>query len=141
MRLVINLLFAHDMPNAYADLHGDFMTNNNSSSSTNKLLIVAIVLILLCVIGFHLYSFIFGLALGMGAAAWGISVATIALFAIAALLFFILPGILIILISLFALGWVVLAIILFPFLFPLIMPVFIILVCIAFITRRKKSQP
>lgn len=116
------------------------MTNNNSSGSIKQVLVAAVTLILICIIGYYIFSLFTGFALGMAAAAWGITVATIALFTIAVLLFFILPGILIILVSLFALGWLILAIILFPFLFPLIMPIFIILICIAYIIRRKRSN-
>jgi len=108
-----------------------------ANDASKKVLIVAIILILISVIGFHLLLPLLGIAIIMSGAAWGIIVATITLFAIATLLFFILPGILIILLSLFALGWVVLAIILFPFLFPLVVPVFIILLCIAYISKRK----
>lgn len=112
-----------------------------SKNHTKKILLFAIILILICVIGSQLILPILGIAMVMTGVAWGIIIATITLFAIAALLFFILPGILTILLSLFALGWVVLSIILFPFLFPLIIPVFIILVVIAYLTRRKKNDP
>src|SRR5258708_2909341 len=97
----------------------------NTPQSTHKVLIFAIALILICVIGFHLLLPVLGIAIVMSGAAWGVIVATITLFAIAALLFFIIPGILIILLSLFAFGWVILSIVLFPFLFPLVLPVFI----------------
>lgn len=106
---------------------------------TNKVLLLAIILILLCVVGFHLLLPLLGIAIIMSGAAWGIIVATVTIFTIVALLFFILPGILIALLSLFALGWVILAIVLFPFLFPLVLPVFIILLFIAYISRRNRQ--
>lgn len=109
----------------------------NGNSTTQKILLIAIILILLSVIGFHLLLPLLGIAIIMSGAAWGVIVATIALFAIAALLFFIIPGILVLLLSLFAFGWVIIAIVLFPFLFPLILPVFIILLFVAYMTRKK----
>ena len=112
------------------------MTQNH----TKKLLVLAIILILICVIGSQILLPLFGIAIIMTGVAWGIVVATITLFAIGALLFFILPGILTILLSLFALGWAILAIVLFPFLFPLITPVFIILVFIAYFSRRNQDR-
>ncbi len=105
--------------------------------TTHRLLIAAIVLILLCVICFYTLLPILGIAVIMSGAAWGIVIATITLFAIACLLFFFIPGILIILLSFFAFGWVILAIALFPFLFPLVLPVFIILLFIAYMSRRR----
>lgn len=102
-----------------------------------KLLVTAIVLILLCVVGYYVLLPLLGIAVIMSAAAWGMVLATIALFTIAALLFFIIPGILIILLSLFSFGWLILAIVLFPFLFPIIIPVFIILLVIALVSRKR----
>ncbi len=104
--------------------------------TTHRLLIAAIVLILLCVVCFYTLLPILGIAVIMSGAAWGIVIATITLFAIACLLFFFIPGILIILLSFFAFGWVILAIALFPFVFPLVLPVFIILLFIAYMSRR-----
>ena len=114
-----------------------------SKTKKNKFLLSAIVLILICVVGFHLLLPFLGIAIAMTGAAWGIIVATIAFFSITALLFFMLPVLVIILLSFFAFGWAILAIALFPFLFPLIMPVFIILLFIAYIssaTRRKNQR-
>lgn len=111
------------------------------NNKTSKALIVAIALILLCVVGFHLLLPLLGIAIVMSGAAWGIIVATITLFAIAGMLFFIIPGILIALLSLFAFGWVILAIVLFPFVFPLVMPIFIILLFIAYMTHGKRNPP
>lgn len=113
----------------------------NGNKCNHKALIVAIALILLCVIGFHLLLPLLGIAFVLTGAMWGVIVATITLFAIAALLFFILPGILILLLSLFALGWVIFSIIFFPLLFPLVMPVFIILLFIAYTARRNRKLP
>lgn len=104
-----------------------------------KLLLAAIILILLCVIGFYTLLPLLGIAIVMSGAAWGMSIATITLFAIACLLFFFIPGILIVLLSIFAFGWVVLSIALFPFLFVLVLPVFIILLFIAYMSNRVKK--
>jgi hypothetical protein len=113
---------------------------DNNSTSIRRPLILAIVLILVCVIGFHIFLLFSGITIGIiGGAAWGIIVATISLFAIAGILFFVIPGILILLLSLFALGWVILSVVLFPILFPLVAPIFIILLFIAYASRRRRS--
>lgn len=117
------------------------MTIEEKPVHIRKALTVAIILILLSVVGFYLLLPFLGIAIIMSTGAWGIVVATIALFSIAVLLFFIIPGLLIILISLFAFGWAILSILLFPFLFPLVTPVFILLLFIAyFIGRGKRRQ-
>ncbi len=110
-------------------------------NSTHKVLTFAIILILLCVIGYYAFLPFLGITILMTGMAWAIIVATISLFVIASLLFFVIPGLIIIVLSLFAVGWVILAIVLFPFLFPLIMPVFIILLFIAFYSGRNRNKP
>jgi hypothetical protein len=107
------------------------------NSGIRKALCIAIILILLSVIGSYLFFPLLGIAIVIGAGAWGLIIVTAAVFTIAALLFFIIPGILIFLISSFAFVWVILAIVLFPILFPIIMPVFILLLFLAYITRQK----
>lgn len=116
------------------------MTDEPRPKYLRKALSLAVILILLSVVGFYLLLPFLGIAIIMSTGAWGIVVATIALFSIAVLLFFILPGLLIALITLFALGWAILSILLFPFLFPLITPVFILLLFIAYFLGRGKCK-
>ncbi len=106
-------------------------------SGIRKALIISIALILISVIGFYFFFPILGIALVISAGAWGLVIATIAAFTIAVLLFFIIPGILVFLISSFAFVWVILAIILFPILFPIIIPIFILLLFLAYFRNRK----
>lgn len=108
------------------------------ASSFSRALLIAIALILIAVLGFHLLMPILGITLAVSMAAWGAIIATIVFFCIAALLFFIVPAVLIIALSLLALFWVVVAVILFPILFPVIVPVFIILLFIGY-ARRKRA--
>ncbi|HVV69012.1 MAG TPA: hypothetical protein VHE99_08300 [Gammaproteobacteria bacterium] len=108
-------------------------------SGIGKALCIAIVLILLSVIGSYIFFPLLGIAVVISTGAWGLIILTIAIFTIAVLLFFVIPGILVFLISSFAFVWVVLAIVLFPILFPIIMPVFILLLFLAYILRQKKS--
>ncbi len=107
-------------------------------SSFKKILLFAIALILICAISFFLIFPLLGIAFVMSSTAWGIIIGTIILFSLCVLLFFIIPGILIVLISMLAFIWVVISIALFPFLFPLIIPVFIILLFIAYAHRKRK---
>ena len=109
------------------------------NSAIRKALCIAIILILLSALGSYLLFPLLGIAIVLSAGAWGLIIVTAAIFTIAALLFFIIPGILIFLISSFAFVWVIFALVLFPILFPIIMPVFILLLFLAYITRQKNS--
>lgn len=111
--------------------------NHQQNSSHNKPLLIAILLIFLSIACFYLVFPIFGITLAITGIAWGILIGTIALFSIAALLFFIIPGILILGISIIAFIWVILAIIFFPVIFPVVIPIFIILIFLAYMRRRR----
>jgi len=110
-----------------------------SNSKLSKALIVAVALMLICVIGFHLFFPLLGIAIVMSAGAWGMVTGTIVIFCIGIMMLFMVPGILLFLLCLFAFGWTILAIVLFPFIFPLVMPLLIILVFIAYVLGRNKS--
>lgn len=111
--------------------------NTQTQSSFRKPLLIAIALIFLCVLGFHLLLPILGIAIAISAAAWGMIVASIVIFSIAALLLFAIPGFLVFLVLLVTLGWLVLAIVLFPIIFPIIIPIFIILAFIGYLRKKK----
>lgn len=107
-------------------------------SSLGAALLIAIALILISVVGFYFAVPLLGISLVLGTTAWMVILATILVFSIALLLFFIFPGLLIFIVSLFAFIWVLLAIILFPILFPIIMPIFIILLFIAYFRKKQR---
>lgn len=123
------------------------MLNNSNSqlpqksgTSFAKLLLIAIALILIVELGFHLILPLLGIAtvitVGVLAGAWGIVVGTIVFLCIAGLLFFIIPGALILLLGLFALIWVIIVVALFPVILPIIFPMLIILLFIGYIRRK-----
>lgn len=107
--------------------------------SLSKLLLTAIALILIVELGFHLILPLLGIAtvitVGILAGAWGIVIFTIVFFCIAALLFFVIPGVLIFVLGLLAVAWVIVSVVLFPVIFPIIFPLLIILLVIGY-TRR-----
>jgi hypothetical protein len=106
---------------------------------TRAVLWVLIILLLVLVIGWHLILPILGVAVVLSAAAWGVIVLTIAGFSLAALLFFLLPWVLILVLCVIGFIWLIIALALFPFLFPLLIPIFIILLFIAYLRRRRKQ--
>lgn len=103
-------------------------------------LIIGVLAIVILVLGYHLLFPILGVTVAVTAGAWAIIVGTIVVMCIAGMLFFIIPGILILILSLFIALWIVLAITLFPFLFPVLIPLLIILLFLAFIRRRKYQK-
>lgn len=123
------------------------MSENNSqlsqippekNSTLKKALLFAIILIVVAVAGFYLAFPFLGIVIAMSATAWAVVVSTIVFFSVAVLLFFIIPGVLVFLLSVLALIWTGMAVVLFPVLFPIIVPVLIILLVIGFIRKRKK---
>ena len=69
------------------------------------------------------------------ASGWGILVAAVVLFCVAILLAFVLAGVALAVLGVFVLAGVILAAIAFPFLLPLLIPLFIVWVFIAIIRR------
>lgn len=104
------------------------------------MLILAIIITLILVIGWYLALPLLGVAVVISAAAWGIVVATTVIFCIAAILFFLIPGIIVVLICLFAFIWLIVAIALFPFLFPFLVPLFIIMLVVALVRRKRQDS-
>lgn len=111
-----------------------------NDTSTRKALIIAVIAILVLVVGFHLIFPLLGIAIAVTAGAWGVIIATIVVFSVGLMLFFIFPGIIILLFCLFAFVWVLLSVILFPFVFPLFVPLLVILLFIAYVRRKKLQQ-
>lgn len=106
-------------------------------SIVKKALIISLVAMLVLILAWHIIFPFIGVAVAIGAAAWALIIVTIVVMCVAILLFFILSGIGIVVISIIAAAWVLMSIILFPFLFPLFVPILILLLCIAFLCRRK----
>lgn len=118
------------------------MTNQdqNTSLTFKKALIVLAIIILVLVVGSHLLLPLFGVVVAMTAIAWAFLVGTIVLFSLGVLLFFLLPWIAILVLCVFAFVWLVVAIALFPFLFPILAPIFIIFLFVAFMRRRSTKE-
>lgn len=114
--------------------------NAEQKKGIKRPLIVAIVILLVLVVGWHLILPLFGIVVGITAAAWAIAVATIVGLSVVGMLFFALPFFGIMILSVLAFLWVVVAIAFAPILFPLLIPLLIILLFIAFIRRRKNKS-
>lgn len=110
---------------------------SKKKSNFSRTLLIAILLIVIAVLGFHLLAPLLGIVLAVSLMGWTAIVVTVVFFSIATLLFFVLPGVFIFIISVLALVWVVLAIIFFPILFPIVIPFFIILLCIAYFQKKQ----
>lgn len=114
----------------------DQQFSRKKQNSIQKLIISAVIVMLISVLAFSVLVPLLGITLVMTGAAWGFMISTVVLFSIAGMVFFVVPGLLIFLISLFALVWLILVIVLFPLLFPIILPVFIVVLFIALIRRK-----
>lgn len=111
------------------------MTDLNQVRRSRWPLIIALLLILAVVIGFHLLMPLFGVTLAITGAMWGILVASVTIFCVLILLFFLFSGGAIIALGCFGFIWVIIALILFPILFPLLVPLFIIM-CLVGLLRK-----
>lgn len=100
-------------------------------------LIISIIILLGLVIGWHLIFPILGGAIAITATAWLFIVGSIAAFCIGILLLFVFTGVGILVLAVLALGWTVLAVVLFPILFPILIPLFIIFMFISVLRRRQ----
>lgn len=101
-------------------------------------LLAAIVIIIVLVIGWHVLFPMLGIAVAITATAWALIVATVTLFSLAVLLFFLLPGIIIFIVCVLGFVWLLVSLVLFPFLFPFLIPLFVLLLFSAYVMRKNK---
>lgn len=111
-----------------------------SDAGIKKPLILAIVLLLILLLVWHVALPFLGIAFVITAGVWALVIASIAVFCTAGLLFFILGSIGVMILSIFAVIWVVAALLFFPFLFPLLIPLLIMVLFIAYLRRRKLEK-
>lgn len=103
-------------------------------------LFIAIIILLGLVVGWHLIFPILGGVIAITTLAWLVIVGSICAFCIGILFLFVLTGTGIIVLSVIALVWLVVAIVFFPILFPLLLPLFIIFLFISYIRRKQKEK-
>jgi len=101
------------------------------------LCLAAILIILGLVIGWYFLFPVLGLTLAVGAGVWGFVVASIVVLCLTIPLFFIVAGVGIIVLGLFAFVWTVLVITLFPILFPILIPLLVVVLLIALLRRKR----
>ncbi len=105
------------------------------------ILIFALLVILGLVAIWHLALPLLGVTLAITAGAWGIMVSTIVAVCVSILLLYVLAGIGILLLSVFIVLWVAFVLMLFPLWFPVLTPLLIVMLFIAYRRRRKFSAP
>lgn len=107
------------------------------------LFLIVFVIILALMLGWHLAFPIIGGIIALSGVAWGLLVATIAVFCLGVMGLFLFSGIGLIFLVIIGLIWTVLAIAFFPILFPIVAPLFIILLFASYHRRKqlKKNLP
>ena len=115
------------------------MTSENieKKKGPKKALVIALVLMLLLLAGWYLILPVLGVAVVLTVAVWGVVLATVILFVLGILLFYLFTGVGILIICILGLVWFIGALVFFPFLFPLLLPLLILLLVIAFVRKKK----
>jgi hypothetical protein len=98
-----------------------------------------IILILLFAIGGHFLLGMLGITLVLTAGLWAAIIASIVIFCVAIVMFFVFTGIGMLIVGGFSLIWVVLAIALFPVLLPVLLPLLVVLAFVG-IVRKKQTR-
>jgi hypothetical protein len=100
----------------------------------------AIAVILLVVLAWHVLFPLLAVGVVVTLGLWLVIVISVVLISLGVLLLFLLPSIFIGLIALIVLGWVIFAIVIFPFLFPLLAPLLIILLVLSYLMGRGRRS-
>ena len=104
------------------------------------IVLTALALMLIMILTWHLLFPILGLSMiALTAGVWNIAIATIVIICVAALLFFVVTSIGMIVLSVFVMIWTMVAIVLFPILFPIVLPALLLMLVIGLILKRKKE--
>ncbi len=99
--------------------------------------LLLIILILLIAIGGHFLLPVLGAAVVASSALWGILLATVVIFSVGVLLFFVFSGVGVIIICIAAFVLTILGLVFFPIMFPLLIPLFIVMLVIGAVRRRQ----
>ncbi len=102
--------------------------------------LLLIALILLIAIGGHFLLPVLGAAVIASSALWGILLATVIIFSVGVLLFFVFSGIGVLIICIIAFILTILGLIFFPIMFPLLIPLFIVFIVIGAMRRRQEAK-
>lgn len=103
--------------------------------------LITLLLILAVIIGWHMFFPLLGAAvIAFTATAWGVLLASVIVLCVAIMLIFIFAGAGFFIIGIGAFVWVVLAIALFPIIFPIVAPLFIIFLFLSYWQRRRNRK-
>lgn len=108
--------------------------------SRRSVVLFALLAILVVVLAWHILLPLFGIAVVLSLGLLSVIVLSVVLVGIGVLLIYFLPALLIGLVALIALGWVLIALALFPFLFPLLAPLLIILWIAAYLIGKGRRR-
>ena len=106
----------------------------------STVILVTLALLLLLIVLWYLVLPALGISIIVTGNTWNVVVGTIFALAVIGLLFFIITGVWIFILGLLALMWVVFAITIFPFLFPLFIPVLVVVLFIGYMRRRQQGN-
>lgn len=98
---------------------------------------VLLIALMVVILGWH---WLFAGAIVVTSLAWGFAVTSVVLLCIGILLAFVLASTGIFVVVMVALLWTVLSIVFFPFLFPLVMPLFIIFLFLSYLRGKQKRK-
>jgi hypothetical protein len=100
-----------------------------------KAFFIALLVMFVLVMGWHFLLFAFGITLAMTAGAWGVLSGVVTVLCVATMLFFVFTGVWVVAVCIAAILFVVGAIFMLPFAFPILIPVLIIMLFIAFVRK------
>jgi hypothetical protein len=102
-----------------------------------KALFFTLLALLLVIIGWHLFFPFLGAVIAFTAGAWATLIASVIILCVAILLAFVFAGAGIFIFGIMAFVWVIIAIALFPIIFPIVAPLFIIFLFISYFCKKK----
>jgi len=102
-----------------------------------KALLFTLLALVVVIIGWHLFFPFLGALIVFTAGAWAALIVSVVILCVAILLAFVFAGAGIFIFGIIAFIWVILAITLFPIIFPVVAPLFIIFLFISYFCRKK----
>ena len=116
------------------------MMESQKKLSRKKVLLVMLAIMLVLLVGWYLMLPALGIAVALTAAVWGIIIASVILFSVGALLFYIFSSVGIVIVCALGFIWFIGALVTFPFLFPFLVPLLILLLFIGFVRKREREK-
>ncbi len=103
-------------------------------------LALILIILLLLILGGHITLALLNGAVAISLTVWGFLVASIFLFCLSILLFFLLTWTGVLVLGFIAVLWTVIAVILFPVLLPILLPLLLIMFFVSYIRRKQNPN-